>query len=109
MRSTSIGLWALTATAATAKTCYDLNVEVPVTARNGVFDNISTPQTNFDATSFVLAATKQGRNVSEIALSGYATVSKVYNISVQYCTPKNTGSSAYTLQMLTHGMGFDKS
>lgn len=98
----------MTAGAATAKTCYDVTMEVPVTARNGVFNNIDTPETNFDATSFVLAATKQGRNISETALSGYATVSRDFTISAQYCMPKNTGSSAYTLQILTHGMGFDK-
>ncbi|CAI7641347.1 unnamed protein product [Penicillium viridicatum] len=109
MRTSTIGLWALTAGAAAAKTCYNVTVEVPVTARNGVFDNINTPQTNFDATSFVLSATRQGRNLSETALSGYATVSGHYNISTQYCMPKNAGNSAYTLQILTHGMGFDKS
>ncbi|KAJ5781328.1 hypothetical protein N7457_006488 [Penicillium paradoxum] len=108
MRTSTFGLWALTAGVTTAKTCYDVTVEVPVTARNGVFDNIITPETNFDATSFVLASTKQGGNITEAALSGYATVSKLYNISAQYCMPKSTGSSAYTLQILTHGMGFDK-
>ncbi|CAI7636675.1 unnamed protein product [Penicillium glandicola] len=108
MLTTTIGIWALTAAAAAAKTCYNVTVEVPVTARNGVFDNIITPRTNFDATSFALSATKQGRNLSETALSGYATVSGHYNISTQYCVPKNAGSSAYTLQILTHGMGFDK-
>ncbi|OQD99676.1 hypothetical protein PENVUL_c063G09902, partial [Penicillium vulpinum] len=108
MHSSIIGLWTLMTSAAAAKTCYNVTVEVPVTARNGVFDKISTPQTNFDATSFVLSATKQGRNMTEIALSGYTTVSGHYNISTQYCMPNNAGNSAYTLQILTHGMGFDK-
>jgi hypothetical protein len=109
MHTPTIGLWALTAGVAAAKTCYNFTVELPVTARNGVFDNIDTPQTNFDATSFVLSATRQGQNLTETALSGYATVSGHYNISAQYCMPNNAGDSAYTLQILTHGMGFDKS
>jgi hypothetical protein len=109
MRTSTIGIWGLAVGAAAAKTCYNVIVEVPVTARNGVFDNIDTPKTNFDATSFSLSATKQGRNLTETALSGYATVSGHYNISTQYCMPKDGGNSAYTLQILTHGMGFDKS
>ncbi|CAG8895602.1 unnamed protein product [Penicillium nalgiovense] len=109
MHTSTIGLWALTAGVAAAKTCYNVTVEIPVTARNGVFDNIDTPQTNFDATSFALSATRQGMNLTETALSGYATVSGHYNISTQYCMPNNAGDSAYTLQILTHGMGFDKS
>ncbi|KAJ5555853.1 hypothetical protein N7535_008284 [Penicillium sp. DV-2018c] len=109
MRTSSIGLWALTAGVAAARTCYDITLEVPVTARNGVFNNIDTPETNFDATCFALSSTKQGRNITEVALSGYATVSGVYNISAQYCMPTPMPTGAHTLQILTHGMGFDKS
>jgi hypothetical protein len=109
MRTSSIGLWAMTAGVAAARTCYDITLEVPVTARNAVFDNISTPETNFDATCFALSSTKQGRNITEMALSGYATVSGVYNISAQYCMPKPIAIGSHTLQILTHGMGFDKS
>ncbi|KAJ5307011.1 hypothetical protein N7508_006026 [Penicillium antarcticum] len=109
MHVSTIGLMAITAGVATAKTCLDMIVQVPVTAHNGVFDKISTPQTNLDATAFALHASTQGANVTADALSGYATVSGIYDISAQYCMPDNSGDSAHVLQILTHGMGFDKS
>lgn len=46
------------------------------------------------------------------ALSGYATVSGTYQISAKYCTPGASnmtfGSGTPPLQILTHGIGFDK-
>jgi hypothetical protein len=108
MHVSRIGLVAIAAEVASAKTCYDMTVQVPVTARNGVFDKISTPQTNIDATAFALHASTQAANVTADALSGYATVSGLYDISAQYCMPDNVGDSAHVLQILTHGMGFDK-
>lgn len=109
MHTSTIGLLALTASVVTAKTCFNATVEVDISARNGVFDNIKTPETNLEATAFALASTKTGVNITEQALSGYATVGGRYNISTQYCVPKNSEGSGHTLQVLTHGMGFDKS
>lgn len=102
-------LAALQATAATAKTCLNTTVEIPVTSRNGVFDKISTPRTNFDAAAFSLSAAKQGGNGTEKALSGYKTVEGEYNISMQYCMPSGSKRGGEpVLQILTHGIGFDK-
>lgn len=108
MKSSIVALWAATLGVATAKTCYNAIVEIPVTARNGMFDKIDTPQTNSDAAALVLSATRQGRNLTEDALSGYATVSGRYKISTQYCSPDDAVKSGQTLQILTHGIGFDK-
>ncbi|CAG8163220.1 unnamed protein product [Penicillium salamii] len=108
MHTSTIGLWALATGIVTAKTCFNATVEVDISARNGVFDKIKTPETNLDATTFALASTKTGTNITEEALSGYATVGGRYNISTQYCMPKNSASGDHTLQILTHGMGFDK-
>ncbi|KAJ5349502.1 hypothetical protein N7541_007229 [Penicillium brevicompactum] len=109
MHTSTIGLWALAAGIASAKTCFNATVEVDISARNGVFDNIKTPETNLDATTFALASSKTGGNITEEALSGYATVGGRYNISTQYCMPKSSGPGGHSLQILTHGMGFDKS
>ena len=49
-----------TANTVTAKTCHNATVEIPVSSRNGVFDNTSTPQSNFDAAVFALQAITQG-------------------------------------------------
>lgn len=109
MHTSTIGLWALAAGAASAKICFNATVEIDISARNGVFDNIKTPDTNLDVTAFALASTKTGTNITEEALSGYATVGGTYNISTQYCMPKNSEVGGHSLQILTHGMGFDKS
>ena len=73
-----------------------------------MFDNTSTPQSNFDAAVFALQAiTQGGGNGTQEALSGcYATVEGTYRISTQYCVPDGAESGA--LQILTHGIGFDK-
>ncbi|KAJ5766005.1 uncharacterized protein N7511_003621 [Penicillium nucicola] len=109
MHIPSLSLMAIMAGVASAKTCYDMTVKVPITARNGVFDKISTPQTNLDATAFALHASTQAANVTADVLSGYATISGLYDISAQYCMPDKGGDSPHVLQILTHGMGFDKS
>lgn len=109
MHTSTVGLWALAAGIVSAKTCFNATVEVDISARNGVFDKMKTPETNLDATTFALASSKTGANITEEALSGYATVGGVYNISTQYCVPTKSQTGDHTLQILTHGMGFDKS
>lgn len=100
----------LAANPVTAKTCHNATVEIPVSSRNGVFDKTSTPQSNFDAAVFALQATTQGVNGTQEALSGYATVSGTYRVSTQYCVPDGGASAGAgdVLQILTHGIGFDK-
>lgn len=94
---------------AIAKTCVNMTVPVTISARTGVFD-IPVPQTNLDATTFIQNQTQQGRNFTETALSGYATTAGTYDISTQFCMPSSmdASSSKPTLQILTHGIGFDK-
>lgn len=94
-----------------SKTCHNATIEIPVSSRNGVFDDISTPRSNFDAATFSLNATRQGVNGTQEALSGYSTVSGKYKISTQYCMPNassDAGGRGFALQILTHGIGFDK-
>lgn len=105
--SSVVGLSAI-AGVASAKTCYNATVQIDVSARNGVFGKAPVPQTNDEATAFALSATRQGGNGTAAALTGYATVAGRYNISTQYCKPDNTDSKGQVLQILTHGVGFDK-
>lgn len=106
MRSTFTFLAALVATGA-AKKCINQTVPVKISSRNGVF-NLAVPQTNLDAAEFVLNMTQQGRNYTETALTGYNTVSGTYNISTQFCMPSQSNGTHPTVQVLTHGIGFDK-
>lgn len=90
-----------------AKICINQTVAVDIAARTGVF-NIAVPQTNLDATTFIQNNTQQGRNFTEVALAGYATTAGTYNISTQFCIPSMSNGTNPTVQILTHGIGFDK-
>ena len=96
---------ALLAGSAIAKTCVNITVPVDISARTGVF-NLKVPETNLDSTVFIQNFTQQGRNYTDTALLGYATTAGTYDISAQFCAPAEPKSS--TLQILTHGIGFDK-
>src|ERR1700761_2852060 len=94
--------------AASAKKCINQTVPISIVARNAVFGNVVTPQTNIDATNFTLHLSQQGHNFTNEALTGYHTIKKTYEISTQFCTPDNPTSTAPVLQILTHGISFDK-
>lgn len=90
-----------------AKQCFNITVPVKPSARQGKF-NIKVPATNLEATTFALNQTKQGSNSTQVALAGYDTVSGDYKISAKYCSPNGAAVSPPTVQILTHGIGFDK-
>ncbi|KAJ5156429.1 hypothetical protein N7492_009232 [Penicillium capsulatum] len=108
MKASIVGLCAATVGVAAAKNCVNTTIDIDVSARNGVFDKIDTPRTNSDAISFILSTTRQGGNGTADALSGYKTVHGRYQISAQYCSPDEAPNSGQTLQILSHGVGFDK-
>lgn len=91
---------------ASAMTCTNITVPVDLSARNGVF-NLKAPQNSIEATNFILDNTQQGTNYSHTILDGYKTVSGHYELAATYCVPEN--GSAKTVQLLTHGIGFDRS
>ena len=95
-----------------ARSCLNMTIPVNVSARTGIFD-IAVPHTSLEATTFIQNMTQQGRNFTETALTGYQTTQGSYNISAMLCLPStpSNGSSAgapSTVQVLTHGIGFDK-
>jgi pimeloyl-ACP methyl ester carboxylesterase len=95
---------------ASAMTCTNLTVPVDLSARNGVF-NIKAPQNNIEVTNFILDNTQQGANYSKALLEDYKTVSGHYELAATYCVPGDGHSAEKpkTLQILTHGIGFDRS
>ena len=98
---------ALLASSAAAKHCINATVPVDVSARTAVFD-LPIPQSNSDATAFIQNLAQQGRNFTDVALTGYKTTAGTYKISTQFCVPSVNNVSNPTLQILTHGLGFDK-
>lgn len=93
---------------APAKQCMNLTLPITLKSRNAVFGRTALPVTALEATTFIQNVTQQGRNFTATALTGYADVSGTYNISTQYCVPSVNNYSNPTVQILTHGIGFDK-
>ena len=93
--------------AVAARICKDINIQLNITAQTGIFD-IPTLVTNSDATTFIQNVTQQGRNFTEIALAGYKTTAGTYCISTHFCAPSEDLPADPTVQILTHGLGFDK-
>ena len=92
---------------AAAKICRNFTVPVDISARTGIF-NLAIPQNNLDVPDLVLNITQQGRNFTDVVLEGYNTTAGVYNISTQLCAPSMDNGTNPTIQVLTHGIGFDK-
>ncbi|RDW82754.1 hypothetical protein BP6252_03866 [Coleophoma cylindrospora] len=92
---------------AAASICTNRTVPVTISARQAVFD-LAVPQTNLEVTDFILNMTQQGRNFTDVALTGYDTTTGTYNISTMFCTPDDGSSTNPAVQVLTHGIGFDK-
>lgn len=105
----SLSVLALTFVAggALAKQCINITVPVQISARNAVF-NIPTLQSNLDATTFSQNLTSIRGNFSQTALLDYTTVTGSYSISAKFCKPDNEQGKNPTVQVLTHGIGFDK-
>jgi hypothetical protein len=97
----------LLATFTEAKKCVSAIVPVAATGRNGVFGNVKIPQTSLDAATFISNLSRQGHNYTQDGLTGYATINETYQISTQWCTPDSGPSEQ--VQILTHGIGFEKS
>ncbi|KXT13252.1 hypothetical protein AC579_1736 [Pseudocercospora musae] len=94
--------------AATAKHCQNITVPVKITGRNGVFDKAALmPNSDIDVTNFILNLARQGHNYTEEQLKGYANVGGSYNLATTYCQPDSGAPNV--VQLLTHGIGFDRS
>ncbi|OCT52015.1 hypothetical protein CLCR_08711 [Cladophialophora carrionii] len=93
-------------TPVSARKCQNITIPIQISARNGAFD-VAVPQSGLEVTDFALDFARQGFNYSQSVLHDYTTVTGSYQISATHCSPDNGPSSV--LQILTHGIGFDKS
>ena len=102
----SLAALALVASAVSAKQCSNITVPVSISARNGIF-NVQAPETNIDVTNLILNGVRRGSNSTAAVLQDYTTVSGGYNLAATYCAPDH--GSPEIVQLLTHGIGFDRS
>jgi pimeloyl-ACP methyl ester carboxylesterase len=92
-----------------AKQCQDITVSVDISARNGQF-NLFIPTTNIDMTNFIVNSVRNGHNYTEKVLTGYDTIFGTCNLQTTFCRPDGRfGKSGDTVQLLTYGIGFDRS
>ncbi|KAL6909138.1 hypothetical protein GGI43DRAFT_429755 [Trichoderma evansii] len=94
------------ATVVIARKCQNLDIPISISARNAVF-NLPNLVSEIDVNNFALDLIHPGTNYTDNILTGYKTVSGKYSIAATYCQPDHGPGKA--LQILTHGVGFDRS
>ncbi|KAF2641750.1 alpha/beta-hydrolase [Massarina eburnea CBS 473.64] len=90
---------------AAARVCTNVTIPIDISARQGLFQNVPS-EGNLDTGAFVQAFNQRGRNYSQTLLEGFQTVTGSYRISAKFCHPD--GGAGSTVQLLSHGIGFDK-
>jgi hypothetical protein len=90
---------------AVARQCSDFLIPVDISSRQGQFREVPV-ENNLDIGAFATRFVEYQGNYTATLLEGYQTLHGNYHVSAQYCRP-DTGSSG-TIQVLTHGIGFDK-
>ncbi|MCJ1388010.1 hypothetical protein MMC18_000854 [Xylographa bjoerkii] len=85
--------------------CVNLTIPVTVSAKSLT---LAFPpfQNGYQAEAFVEEVVK--RDPSSSPVSGTKNVTETFSIGAQYCVP-DTQKKSKTIQILTHGLGFDKS
>ncbi|CRK45030.1 hypothetical protein BN1723_006400 [Verticillium longisporum] len=89
----------------TARNCHDLSVSLDVSATNKAFD-LAVPTTDIEITDIILQVTRQGGNFISDITTGETHISGNYELAATYCEPDHGPSKV--LQILTHGIGFDR-
>ncbi|OAA74553.1 hypothetical protein LEL_08134 [Akanthomyces lecanii RCEF 1005] len=101
------GAAAAAADAHNGKNCRDITVPVTVDTTVKSFDYTPTDK-EVDTTNFFLDFTRHGDDfTTRIIKSNDTKINKAYTLAATICHPPSGPSS--TLQILTHGVGFDRS
>ncbi|RAR15656.1 alpha beta-hydrolase [Stemphylium lycopersici] len=89
----------------TARQCSNFIIQTPIASRQGQFREVPV-ESNVDVGAFATRFNQFQKNYTAELLKGYQTLQGIFNISAQYCEPD--GGSGDTVQLLSHGIGFDK-
>jgi hypothetical protein len=90
---------------AAARQCSNFIIPVSIASRQGQFREVPI-ENNLDVGAFATRFNQFQKNYTAELLEGYTTLEGTFNISAQYCEPDS--GSVGTIQVLTHGIGFDK-
>lgn len=96
---------ALFAGHAAARQCQTLSIPVDISSRQGIFKEVPV-ETNLEVSGFATRFNEYQYNYTAELFTGFQTLQKSINISAQYCKP-DSGSNGI-IQILSHGIGFDK-
>ncbi|KAF1947316.1 alpha/beta-hydrolase [Clathrospora elynae] len=88
-----------------ARQCSNFLIPVDISSRQGQFRKVPV-EGNLDVGAFATRFNEFQKNYTATLLEGYQTLVGSYNISAQYCRPDS--GSKNKIQILTHGIGFDK-
>ncbi|KAK7908026.1 hypothetical protein PG985_015329 [Apiospora marii] len=88
-----------------ARHCQNITVPISISSRNGKF-HLQAPATNIEVTNFVLNITRPGSNFTKAVLDEAST--KLPTPEALLTLSHNCGPGK-TLQVLTHGIAFDRS
>lgn len=86
--------------------CVELTLPVTVTAETLVFA-FPPFADGYQAEAFFSALTRRDGNPGAL-VAGTKNITETFSISAQYCSPMQKSHKSNTLQILTHGLGFDK-
>ncbi|KAL2825347.1 Alpha/beta hydrolase family-domain-containing protein [Aspergillus cavernicola] len=91
------------------RSCIDLDLSVPVTANNSIYD-VPRVDNNIDAVDLIWDLDRWTAPATADRITAMKTVQQTFTISVQLCVPDDYDDSekANILQIATHGFGFDK-
>lgn len=95
----------LLASVVAARQCSVFQIPIDISSRQGLFKEVPV-ENNLDVGGFATHFNEYQKNYSATLLEGYQTLQGSYEISAQYCCPDSGSSGA--IQLLTHGIGFDK-
>ncbi|KAJ4398060.1 hypothetical protein N0V91_010464 [Didymella pomorum] len=90
---------------AAARQCQTLSIPVDISSRQGVFKEVPV-ETNLEVGGFATRFNEYQFNYTAELFTGFQTLQKSVKISAQYCEPD--GGSNGIIQILSHGIGFDK-
>ncbi|KAI2620084.1 Alpha/Beta hydrolase protein [Hypoxylon sp. NC1633] len=97
------------AAVAAARNCKNITVPVSISAQNANL-TLAVPQDNIEVNNIILDIAQPGVNFTALELSPddqFVTVEGTYSIAATYCEPD--AGPGHALQVLTHGVGWDRS
>lgn len=88
--------------------CIQGDVDVPINTPNGVKLNFAIPTNQTVVTETFVEILQAGSTIGSRVNGGAATVDQTFSINVELCYPKGKALNASFVELLTHGIGFDK-